>query len=148
MGLFPDSWLHFPSFCRFSIVNEKNRRERGLLVLICPGGSLGITINSQLWAHSIGRHRHCQFVPIRVASLWVSAARGCSGPIGEQQTGPGLGLLLPRPIRKYLLEQSTYSLLHLILCYKESLALEAKFIQKKYFFLFILFTIIGNKISA
>jgi len=33
---------------RFSIVNEEDRRERGLLVLIYPGGALGITINSQL----------------------------------------------------------------------------------------------------
>lgn len=73
----------FPSF-RFSIVNEEDRRERGLLVLIYPGGSLGITINSQLLAHSTGPHRHCQFVPIREPSFWVSAVRGCSGPTGEQ----------------------------------------------------------------
>lgn len=77
----------FPSSSWFSIVNEEDRRERGLLVLIYPGGSLGITINSQLRAHSIGRHRHCQFVPIREASLWVSAVRGCSGPTGEQRAG-------------------------------------------------------------
>lgn len=74
----------FPSSSRFSIVNEEDRRERGLLVLIYPGGSLGITINSQLLAHSTGPHRHCQFVPIREPSFWVSAVRGCSGPTGEQ----------------------------------------------------------------
>lgn len=74
----------FPSSFRFSIVNEEDRRERGLLVLIYPGGSLGITINSQLLAHSTGPHRHCQFVPIREPSFWVSAVRGCSGPTGEQ----------------------------------------------------------------
>lgn len=86
----PSLWATvFPS-SRFSIVNEEDRRERGLLVLICPGGSLGITINSQLWAHSSGLHRHCQFVPIREASFWVSAVRGCSGPTGEQPVGPWL----------------------------------------------------------
>lgn len=80
----------FPSSSRFSIVNEEDRRERGLLVLIYPGGSLGITINSQLPAHSTGPHRHCQFVPIREPSFWVSAARGCSGPTGEQPARPWL----------------------------------------------------------
>lgn len=53
---------------RSSIVNEQNRQEGGLLVLIHPGGSLGITINSQLLGHSTSRHRHCQFVPIRETS--------------------------------------------------------------------------------
>lgn len=61
----PSLWATvFPS-SRFSIVNEEDRWERGLLVLIYPGGSLGITINSQLLAHGTGLHRHCQFVPIR-----------------------------------------------------------------------------------
>lgn len=68
----------------FSIVNEEDRRERGLLVLIYPGGSLGITINSQLLAHSTSLHRHCQFVPIREPSFWVSAVKGSSGRTGEQ----------------------------------------------------------------
>lgn len=74
-----------PVFCsfRFSIVNEEDRRGRGLLVLIYPEGSLGITINSQLLAHSTRLHRHCQFVPIREAGFWVSAVRSCSGPTGE-----------------------------------------------------------------
>lgn len=74
-----------PLFCssRFSIVNEEDRLGRGLLVLIYPEGSLGITINSQLLAHSTRLHRHCQFVPIRVAGFWVSAVRSCSGPTGE-----------------------------------------------------------------
>lgn len=81
----------FPSSSRFSIVNEEDRRERGLLVLIYPGGSLGITINSQLLAHSTGLHRHCQFVPIRKPSFWMSAVKGCLGPTGELP-GPGLGL--------------------------------------------------------
>lgn len=81
----------FSSSCRFSIVNEKDRRERGLLVLIYPEGSLGITINSQLLAHSTGLHRHCQFVPIREPSFWVSAVKVCLGPTGELP-GPGLSL--------------------------------------------------------
>lgn len=90
LNLWPrHSGLVFPS-SRFSIVNEEDRRERGLLVLIYPGGSLGITINSQLLAHSTGLHRHCQFVPIREPSFWVSAVRGCSGPTGEQPVGPWL----------------------------------------------------------
>lgn len=74
-----------PVFCssRFSIVNEEDRRGRGLLVLIYPEGSLGITINSQLLAHSTRLHRHCQFVPIREAGFWVSAVRSRSGPTGE-----------------------------------------------------------------
>lgn len=74
----------FLSSYRSSIVNEEDRRETGLLVLIYPGGSLGITINSQLRAHSTGPHRHCQFVPIREPSFWVSAVRSSSGPTGEQ----------------------------------------------------------------
>lgn len=74
----------FPRSSMFSIVNEEDRRERGLLVLIYPGGSLGITINSQLLAHSTGLHRHCQFVPIREPSFWVSAVKGSSGRTGEQ----------------------------------------------------------------
>lgn len=74
-----------PVFCRssFSIVNEEDRRGRGLLVLIYPEGSLGITINSPLLAHSTSLHRHCQFVPIREAGFWVSAVRSRSGPAGE-----------------------------------------------------------------
>lgn len=84
------SGLQFSPSSRFSIVNEEDRRERGLLVLIYPGGSLGITINSQLRAHSTGLHRHCQFVPIREPSFWVSAVRGCSGPTGEQPVRPWL----------------------------------------------------------
>ncbi|MEQ2282564.1 hypothetical protein AMECASPLE_002147 [Ameca splendens] len=81
-----------PPSSRFSIVNEQNRWERGLLVLIDPGGSLGITINSQLQAYSTGLHRHCQFVPIRGPSFCV----GCKG--AEQATswsshpGPALAL--------------------------------------------------------
>lgn len=81
----------FPSSSRFSIVNEEDRRERGLLVLIYPGGSLGITINSQLLAHSTGPHRHCQFVPIRESSFWVSAVRGWSGRTEEQPARAWLG---------------------------------------------------------
>lgn len=71
-----------PVFCcsRFSIVNEEDRRGRGLLVLICPEGSLGITINSQLLAHRTSLRRHCQFVPIREAGFWVSAVRSRSDP--------------------------------------------------------------------
>lgn len=78
-----------PVFCssRFSIVNEEDRRGRGLLVLIYPEGSLGITINSQLLAHSTRLHRHCQFVPIREAGFWVSAVRSRSGPTGESALG-------------------------------------------------------------
>lgn len=74
-----------PVFCSpsFSIVNEEDRRGRGLLVLIYPEGSLGITINSPLPAHSTSLHRHCQFVPIREAGFWVSAVRSRSGPTGE-----------------------------------------------------------------
>lgn len=74
-----------PVFCSssFSIVNEEDRRGRGLLVLIYPEGSLGITINSPLLAHSTSLHRHCQFVPIREAGFWVSAVRSRSGPTGE-----------------------------------------------------------------
>lgn len=86
--LAPSLWAPVFSSTTFSIVNEEDRRERGLLVLIYPGGSLGITINSQLLAHSTSLHRHCQFVPIREASFWVSAARGCSGPTGEQPVRP------------------------------------------------------------
>lgn len=88
LNSWPSLWATvFPS-SRFSIVNEEDRRERGLLVLIYPGGSLGITINSQLLAHSTGPHRHCQFVPIREPSFWVFAVRGCSGPTGEQPVWP------------------------------------------------------------
>lgn len=83
----------FPCSFRFPIVNEKDRRERGLLVLIYPEGSLGITINSQLLEHSTGLHRHCQFVPIREPSLWVSAVKVCLGPTGELP-GPGVGLTM------------------------------------------------------
>lgn len=87
-----------PVFCssRFSIVNEEDRRGRGLLVLIYPEGSLGITINSQLLAHSTRLHRHCQFVPIREAGFWVSAVRSRSGPTGESdpdRTGLGYTLI-------------------------------------------------------
>lgn len=63
----------FPCYSWFSIANKEDRQERGLLVLIYPGGSLGITINPQLLAHSTRPHRHCQFVPIREPSLWLSA---------------------------------------------------------------------------
>lgn len=87
-----------PVFCSssFSIVNEEDRRGRGLLVLIYPEGSLGITINSPLLAHSTSLHRHCQFVPIREAGFWVSAVRSRSGPTGESHpdyTGPGCTLI-------------------------------------------------------
>lgn len=87
-----------PVFCssRFSLVNEEDRRGRGLLVLIYPEGSLGITINSQLLAHSTRLHRHCQFVPIREAGFWVSAVRSRSGPTGESdpdRTGLGYTLI-------------------------------------------------------
>jgi len=85
--LAPSLWTEvFPCSSRFSIVNEEDRRERGLLVLIYPGGSLGITINSQLLAHSTGPHRHCQFVPIREPSFWVSAVRGCEGRSVEKSS--------------------------------------------------------------
>lgn len=88
-----------PVFCssRFSIVNEEDRRGRGLLVLIYPEGSLGITINSQLLAHNTRLHRHCQFVPIREAGFWVSAVRRCSGPTGgsdPDRTGLDYALIL------------------------------------------------------
>lgn len=86
-----------PVFCSssFSIVNEEDRRGRGLLVLIYPEGSLGITINSPLLAHSTSLHRHCQFVPIREAGFWVSAVRSRSGPTGESHPDhTGLGCTL------------------------------------------------------
>lgn len=78
----------FPSSFRFPIVNERDRQERGLLVLIYPRGSLGITINSQLLAYSTGPYRHYQFVPIRGPGLCL--LQGFSGRTG--QTRPALGL--------------------------------------------------------
>lgn len=76
-------WASFLQLQVLYIVNEEDRRRRGLLVLIYPEGSLGITINSQLLAHSTRLHRHCQFVPIREAGFWASAVRSRSGPTGE-----------------------------------------------------------------
>lgn len=98
LELEPLTWTLCPVVSRlqvcFLFYNEENRWERGLLVLIYPGGSLGITINSQLRPHSLSPHRHCQFVPIRECSFRVSDVRGWSGRTAEQPSracfGPDL----------------------------------------------------------
>lgn len=108
LELEPLTWTLCPVVSRLQVCflfhNEENRWERGLLVLICPGGSLGITINSQLRPHSLSPHRHRQFVPIRECSFTVSDVRGWWGRTAEQSLQ---GLLRAWPLALFPNLQNT-----------------------------------------